>query len=128
MNFITGAGGFLQSVLYGYSGLRVRADRLDLTPPPLPAGTDSIRLQGVNYQGNRLSVLVEADTLTVGVLSAGATALQLRNVASGSVAKLSAGSPAKVPRAGAYAIEIVKGSDTLVLGGVVLKKPFTLTS
>ncbi len=49
VNFITGAGGFLQSVLYGYGGLRVRTDRLDLTPPPPPADTDSIGLQGVNY-------------------------------------------------------------------------------
>merc|ERR1712031_23 len=69
VNFITGAGGFLQSVLYGYGGLRVRSDRLDLRPPPLPDDTGSIGLHGVNYQGTRLSILIEADTLAVDVLA-----------------------------------------------------------
>ena len=34
-NFITGAGGFLQSVIYGYFGLRIREDGLYLKPQML---------------------------------------------------------------------------------------------
>ena len=38
VNFITGAGGFMQSVVFGYGGLRLREERLDLRQPPLPKG------------------------------------------------------------------------------------------
>ena len=33
-NFITGAGGFIQSVLFGTSGMRIKQDGLYFTPPP----------------------------------------------------------------------------------------------
>lgn len=31
-NFLTGAGGFIQSIIYGFGGLRIRADGLHLKP------------------------------------------------------------------------------------------------
>jgi hypothetical protein len=49
--FITGAGGFLQSVINGYGGLRLTADLLNLksVAPALP--TTKIVLQVCNHQG-----------------------------------------------------------------------------
>merc|ERR1712129_197026 len=34
VNFITGAGGFLQSVIFGTSGMRIQRDHLYFEPPP----------------------------------------------------------------------------------------------
>ncbi len=36
MNFITGMGGFLQAILYGYGGIRIGLNRIDfkMTLPP----------------------------------------------------------------------------------------------
>jgi len=34
INFITGAGGFLQSAIFGTSGLRLHSDHLTFNPPP----------------------------------------------------------------------------------------------
>ena len=38
-NFITGMGGYLQSVLFGYGGLRMHSDRVDFNCTPIPDTT-----------------------------------------------------------------------------------------
>ena len=38
-NFITGMGGYLQSVLFGYGGLRMYPDRIDFNCTPVPDTT-----------------------------------------------------------------------------------------
>ena len=38
-NFITGMGGYLQSVLFGYGGLRMHPDRIDFNCTPVPDTT-----------------------------------------------------------------------------------------
>ena len=38
-NFITGMGGYLQSVLFGYGGLRMHPDRVDFNCTPIPDTT-----------------------------------------------------------------------------------------
>ena len=79
VNFITGAGGFLQSVLFGYSGLRLRdADQgLTLVPPPNPGNATLVRIHSLHYQGSTLSIDVTNDTLTVLLLTEGSTPLVL---------------------------------------------------
>jgi trehalose/maltose hydrolase-like predicted phosphorylase len=47
INFITGAGGFLQSVIYGYPGLRLKQDAMVFTHPQLPDGVTQLALTGV---------------------------------------------------------------------------------
>jgi len=57
INFITGAGGFLQSLIYGTSGMRIMKDRLVFDPPPPRAtGTDAwkLTLHSFHYRGWRL--------------------------------------------------------------------------
>ena len=68
VNFITGAGGFLQSVVFGYAGLRLREERLDLLQPPLPNGTASLTLRGLHYRGNKILLEVNAARVTVEVM------------------------------------------------------------
>src|SRR3989338_2353513 len=52
-NFLTGAGGFLQSVMFGYGGLRLDRSALTLNPQ-LPADTAGVRLLGIDYLGAAL--------------------------------------------------------------------------
>lgn len=52
VNFITGAGGFLQSLLYGYGGMRIHGQSQMLFNPRLPPGATQMRFKGVDYHGN----------------------------------------------------------------------------
>ena len=48
VNFITGAGGFLQSVVFGYGGLRIRDNHLDFNPL-LPVNVTSMKFDSVCF-------------------------------------------------------------------------------
>ena len=50
LNFITGAGGFIQNIFNGYAGLRAREDQLEFTPL-LPPHIDMVRLRRIRYGG-----------------------------------------------------------------------------
>ena len=56
-NFLTGAGGFLQAVIFGYAGIRLRNFSLDFNLNLLPEST-SLLLNGVKYRGNSLTFSV----------------------------------------------------------------------
>jgi trehalose/maltose hydrolase-like predicted phosphorylase len=58
--FTTGAGGFLQEFLYGYSGLRWRADRIRLDPS-LPPQLTGVTLSAVHWRGRTLRVAIRRD-------------------------------------------------------------------
>ena len=64
--FITGAGGFLQQFLYGYSWLRWGTDSITLDPI-LPGALDEIRLTGLQYQGSTFEVTIGRNTTQVAV-------------------------------------------------------------
>ena len=58
VNFITGAGGFLQAVLFGYGGLRLHGNsQLQFNPRLLPGATQ-VRFIGVDYHGNSLNFVI----------------------------------------------------------------------
>jgi hypothetical protein len=59
--FVTGAGGFLQQVIYGYTGIRLGDDGLDpLYPPTLPSRLRRVELRGVSARGKRYDVIVDS--------------------------------------------------------------------
>ncbi|MBV9847492.1 MAG: discoidin domain-containing protein [Kutzneria sp.] len=66
--FVTGAGGFLQEFLYGYSGLRWRADRVHLDPS-LPPQLGGITLTRLQWRGRAFTVDISPDSTTVRSLS-----------------------------------------------------------
>jgi trehalose/maltose hydrolase-like predicted phosphorylase len=68
--FTTGAGGFLQEFLYGYSGWRWRADGVHLDPS-LPPQLNAITLNAVHWRGRTLRIAIRRDATTV-TLRAGA--------------------------------------------------------
>mmetsp|Transcript_113316 Transcript_113316/g.225683 ORF Transcript_113316/g.225683 Transcript_113316/m.225683 type:complete len:1175 (-) Transcript_113316:84-3608(-) len=71
-NFITGAGGFLQSLIFGISGLRVRRDRLEFkAAPPAAIGSTAahISIHSFHYRSSRLRLEVTAQTAYVELLA-----------------------------------------------------------
>jgi hypothetical protein len=61
VNFVTGAGGFLQQVIYGYSGLRLRDGGLEPAfPAILPSKITRLVLRNVSSRGKRYDVVVDS--------------------------------------------------------------------
>lgn len=60
--FLTGSGGYLQSLLYGFSGLRIRETGLvEAYAPVLPSRWKSLTLHNVAFRGQRMDVRIERD-------------------------------------------------------------------
>ncbi|SEG93240.1 Trehalose and maltose hydrolase (possible phosphorylase) [Actinacidiphila yanglinensis] len=64
-DFATGAGGFLQTFVYGFAGLRWNADALALAPTLPPQLAGGITLDGLQYQGRTVDVAIGAKATTV---------------------------------------------------------------
>jgi trehalose/maltose hydrolase-like predicted phosphorylase len=76
-NFLTGAGGFLQSVMFGYGGLRLNGTALWLDPQ-LPLDTAGIRLLGIEYLASTLDIEWNSTTVTVALTGPGPIPLALQ--------------------------------------------------
>jgi len=66
--FVTGAGGFLQEFLYGYTGLRWRADGLWLDPS-LPPQLDGVTLAALPWRGRTVKIEVRPGGTVLTLLS-----------------------------------------------------------
>jgi trehalose/maltose hydrolase-like predicted phosphorylase len=56
VNFITGAGGFLQAIWAGYSGIRITEAGVVVNPHLMPSPATSSRLRGLRFLGATLDV------------------------------------------------------------------------
>ncbi|XP_048752483.2 protein-glucosylgalactosylhydroxylysine glucosidase-like isoform X2 [Ostrea edulis] len=77
VNFITGMGGFLQSLLFGYGGFRLHPDRIDFHGR-LPPSTTSFNITGVDYLGGAIDFSFITQTTTVSLIRRARYPLQLR--------------------------------------------------
>jgi len=60
--FLTGSGSYLQSLMYGLTGLRLReAGLVQAYPPALPSGWRSLTLRDVSFRGRRMSIRIARD-------------------------------------------------------------------
>jgi protein-glucosylgalactosylhydroxylysine glucosidase len=60
--FLTGTGAYLQSLIYGLTGLRIRETGLvDAYPPVLPKGWRSLTLRAVTFRGQRFDIRIARD-------------------------------------------------------------------
>ncbi len=60
VNFVTGAGGFLQQVIYGWTGLRWGERGLEAAfPPLLPSSVTRLVLRNISVRGKRYDVIVD---------------------------------------------------------------------
>ncbi|XP_062859596.1 protein-glucosylgalactosylhydroxylysine glucosidase [Trichomycterus rosablanca] len=64
VNFLTGMGGFLQAVLFGYTGFRIKRDCLCFAPL-LPDEVTQFSVKGVSYLGNKLDWLMSREDVSV---------------------------------------------------------------
>ncbi|PYO74360.1 MAG: hypothetical protein DMD67_13660, partial [Gemmatimonadetes bacterium] len=63
VNFLTGAGGFLQQVIYGYTGLRLTdAGLRSVFRPVLPSRITKLVLRHVSVRGKTYDIMVEGDS------------------------------------------------------------------
>jgi trehalose/maltose hydrolase-like predicted phosphorylase len=63
VSFVTGAGGFLQQMVYGYSGLRLDETGLRRAfKPMLPSRIRRLVLRNVAVRGKRYDIVVERDS------------------------------------------------------------------
>ena len=60
-NFITGMGGFLQMVIFGYAGLGLYDDSLQLQPV-LPPDCEQLQLMDFEYLGSTMNLFIERDS------------------------------------------------------------------
>ena len=63
-HFATGAGGFLQAMVYGYGGVRYRAGGVELSPQ-LPPGYEKLTLRGLHVNGTLVDVVYDGTDVAV---------------------------------------------------------------
>jgi len=68
-SFGTGAGGFLQTLAYGFTGLRWDAEALRLDPTLPPQLAPGITITGLQYHGSSVDVRLGADRTTISLAS-----------------------------------------------------------
>ncbi|XP_051885325.1 protein-glucosylgalactosylhydroxylysine glucosidase isoform X2 [Pristis pectinata] len=64
VNFLTGMGGFLQTVVFGYTGFRITKNCL-LFDPIIPEDIDELQITGINYLGNILQLQLSKEQATI---------------------------------------------------------------
>ena len=69
VNFLTGMGGFLQTLFFGYAGMRLHVEELEFKASQLPPGVTRLALRNVNYLGNVLDLTVRQGEISVYVVS-----------------------------------------------------------
>ena len=98
--FTTGAGGFLQEFLYGYAGLRWRADRVHLDPS-LPPQLTGVTLGAVRWRGRTLRIAIRRDGTDVTLRSGAPVAVEspagLQALATGATLRLATRPPDTAP-------------------------------
>eukprot|EP01052_Picozoa_sp_SAG31_P071312 SAG31_NODE_30223_length_384_cov_0.543860_1_plen_128_part_11 len=63
-NFLTGVGGFLQTVLFGLPGLRLWQDRLALNPQ-LVEGMTHIKARGLHFMGTTFDLAYTQTNMSI---------------------------------------------------------------
>lgn len=95
-NFITGAGGFLQGILFGYVGMRLRPNDL-LISPTLPPTVSEIKVRSFAYRGNTLALSFDSTFITIVVASGNPQQPLTLTTAEGQKFRLFTGGAVKVP-------------------------------
>lgn len=76
VNHLPGMGAFLQALIFGYGGLRVRVEYVEMSPK-LPPGVTSMKFVDLDYLGATFTVRVTEDRVDVELLTMGLYPLSL---------------------------------------------------
>lgn len=71
LNFITGAGGYLQNIINGYLGLRYTSEGLNLRPVLPPHGVTSVKLRALSLASSRMDFVLTSDNVTITLMQGG---------------------------------------------------------
>ncbi|NWR79828.1 PGGHG glucosidase, partial [Centropus unirufus] len=66
VNFLTGMGGFLQAILFGYTGFRITKASLRFHPA-FPHDINKLKITGVSYFGNKLKFTITKEEIRIKV-------------------------------------------------------------
>ncbi|NXK87366.1 PGGHG glucosidase, partial [Formicarius rufipectus] len=66
VNFLTGMGGFLQAILFGYTGFRITRSSFHFNPA-LPHDITKLKVSGVSYLGNKLDFTLTMEEIRMEV-------------------------------------------------------------
>ncbi|KAM9147062.1 protein-glucosylgalactosylhydroxylysine glucosidase [Pangshura tecta] len=66
VNFLTGMGGFLQAILFGYTGFRITKSSLNFDPICLD-NISKLKVTGVSYLGSKLNFTLTKETVRIKV-------------------------------------------------------------
>jgi len=94
VNFITGAGGFLQTVLYGYGGFRLKNSGLTFKPS-LPPNVTKMTVN-VHYLGSLMEFAVIEKEIKITLLSSGPISPSLEVSTTEGVFNIEGGSPVTI--------------------------------
>ena len=61
-------GSFLQTVLFGYGGLRLHLEQLDFLSPRLPPMTSRVAFRSLTYLGTEFDLELSPDLVNITVL------------------------------------------------------------
>ena len=95
-NFLTGVGGFLQTILFGLPGLRVWPDRLALNPL-LVEGMQSATARGLHFCGVVFTLSYDRKAITLSSSARSVGTLHVSSSASAMVAQIAPGKSATLP-------------------------------
>ncbi|XP_077296184.1 protein-glucosylgalactosylhydroxylysine glucosidase-like [Arctopsyche grandis] len=56
VNFITGMGGFLQAIMFGYAGINIHLDKLEIVNPQLIPDTTRLKINGIKFHGSNFTL------------------------------------------------------------------------
>jgi hypothetical protein len=90
LNFITGAGGYLQAYLYGYAGARLLPGgvlRFAYQQPLLPPSATSVKLRGLHLVGAAFDLWYNATTICVEANAGGGAPVWRGGLAQGGLAR-----------------------------------------
>ena len=96
VNFITGAGGFLQAVIYGYGGFRLKDSELSFNPT-LPPNVNKMTIR-VNYLASLIDFAIKDEKITIMVVSSGPIAPRLEVSTSDGIFSLELGKAVSISR------------------------------
>lgn len=88
-------GGFLQSIIYGYTGFRIKEDFMSFAFT-LPSSSKEFNITGISFLGNELDFRATESTLLINMTSRLPTASNLEVEVEGKTFQLKLGKPAKM--------------------------------
>lgn len=92
VNFITGMGGFLQSIIYGYGGFRIQPESLDFNFT-LPSTSSQFNITGIAFLGSKLDFRATGTNVLINKTSSCSGAVDLEASVAGRTFALKTGQP-----------------------------------